>query len=256
MDCTFCLECVHACPHDNVGILTRPPASELWEDPQRAGVGRFSRRPDLAALALFLTSAAFINALGMVTPVYALEEWIGRALGTTSEPLVLGTLFLTGTVALPGLLAAGAAKTSAVLSKSGRSVIQEATRYAYALVPVGFGMWIAHYLFHFLIGGLTIIPLTQEYLGFLGFSFAGTPAWALGPLVPEAWLLPLELLFLELGFLVSVAVAYRIGLREVGPGARAAKAAAPWGLLAFLLSLAGIWLLLQPMEMRGTFMGG
>ena len=20
MDCTFCLECVHACPHDNVGI--------------------------------------------------------------------------------------------------------------------------------------------------------------------------------------------------------------------------------------------
>ena len=23
MDCTFCLDCVHACPHDNVGILSR-----------------------------------------------------------------------------------------------------------------------------------------------------------------------------------------------------------------------------------------
>ncbi len=29
MDCTFCLDCVHACPHDNIGILSRLPASEL-----------------------------------------------------------------------------------------------------------------------------------------------------------------------------------------------------------------------------------
>lgn len=256
MDCTFCLECVHACPHDNVGILTRPPARELWEDPQRAGVGRFTQRPDLAALALFLTAAAFINAFGMVTPVYALEEWIGRALGTSSEPLILALLFLIGTLAIPALLAGTAAKVSAGVSGSGRGVVQEATRYVYALIPVGFGMWIAHYLFHFLVGGLTIVPLTQEYLTFLGFSFAGTPDWALGPLVPDAWLLPVELLFLELGLLVSLVVAHRIAVREVGPGPKAMKAAAPWGLLAITLSIAGVWLLLQPMEMRGTFMGG
>ena len=29
MDCTFCLDCVHACPHDNVGILADLPGKDL-----------------------------------------------------------------------------------------------------------------------------------------------------------------------------------------------------------------------------------
>ncbi len=256
MDCTFCMECIQACPYHNVGILARAPAGELWEDPLRAGVGRFSRRPDLAALALFLTFAAFMNALGMVTPVYALEAWLGAALGVRAEPVILGLLFLAGTVVLPSLLVALTAAASAGLSRSGRTVLQEATLYAYALVPVGFGMWSAHYLFHFLVGGLTIVPATQEYLAELGLPLLGTPSWSLGPLVPDSWLLPLELLLLELGLLFSLVVAYRIAARKLGGGPRAARAAAPWWALAALLSLAGVWLLLQPMEMRGTMLGG
>ncbi len=256
MDCTFCLECIHACPHDNVGILARSPAQEIWKDPLRAGVGRFSARPDLAALAAFLTFAAFLNAFGMVPSVYALETWLGRTLGVTSEPLLLGFIFLGGTILLPALALGGAAKASATLSGSGVPVVQEATRYAYGLIPLGFGMWIAHYLFHFLVGGLTIIPATQDYLADLGLPVLGTPAWSLGPLVPEAWLLPLELLFLELGLLVSLVAIVRIAQREVGSGPRVFLASLPWSILVILLSAAGVWLLAQPMEMRGTLMGG
>jgi ferredoxin len=256
MDCTFCMECIHACPYDNVGILTRAPAKELWEDPRRAGVGRLSQRPDLAAMALFLTFAAFMNGFGMVTPIYALEAWLGRALGTTSSPLIVGIIFLVGMILIPAVLVAATARASAFFSASGRTVVEEATRFAYALVPIGFGMWVAHYLFHFLVGGLAIIPATQEYLAELGFPFLGSPAWTLGPLVPESWLLPLELFLLELGFLASLVVALRIAEREVGPGPRALKAALPWGVLVVVLSVVGIWLLLQPMEMRGTLMAG
>ena len=43
MDCTFCLDCVHACPQDNVGILFTLPGQDLWLDPFRSGVGRFSK---------------------------------------------------------------------------------------------------------------------------------------------------------------------------------------------------------------------
>jgi hypothetical protein len=250
------MECIHACPHDNVGILSRPPARELWEDPLRAGIGRFSQRPDLAALALFLTFAAFMNAFGMVSPVYAVESWLGKLLGLSSEPVLVGLLFVAGMILLPAGLLALTAAASATVSGSGRSVIEEATRYGWALVPVGFGMWVAHYLYHFLIGGLAIIPATQEYLADLGLPLLGAPEWTLGPLVPESWLIPLELLFLELGLLVSLVVAYRIAQRELGPGPRAVRATVPWGLLAITLSVAGIWLLLQPMEMRGTVMGG
>ena len=50
MDCTFCLDCVHACPHENVGILASLPGKDLWSDPVRSGIGRFGKRPDLAVL--------------------------------------------------------------------------------------------------------------------------------------------------------------------------------------------------------------
>jgi len=39
MDCTFCLDCVKACPHDNVGVLALAPAHNLMRDPPRSSVG-------------------------------------------------------------------------------------------------------------------------------------------------------------------------------------------------------------------------
>ena len=48
MDCTFCLDCIHACPHDNIGILSRLPASELMVDPIRS-VGRAGIRGAILA---------------------------------------------------------------------------------------------------------------------------------------------------------------------------------------------------------------
>jgi hypothetical protein len=66
----------------------------------------------------------------------------------------------------------------------------------------------------------------------------------------------MEALFLELGLLVSLVVAYRIAQRELGEPRRARRGFLSWALLALLLSFAGIWLLTQPMEMRGTMMSG
>src|SRR5436305_709334 len=81
MDCTFCLDCVHACPHDNVVLATRVPGSELWTDPRRSGVGFFSKRKDLSALVVIFTLGALLNAFGMVSPVYALESWLAARMG-------------------------------------------------------------------------------------------------------------------------------------------------------------------------------
>ena len=93
MDCTFCLDCVHACPHDNIGILSRMPGDELLTDPLRSGIGYFSRRKDLAALAIVFTFGALLNAFGMVSPVYAVENWLGRLLHVNHEAPVLGLIF-------------------------------------------------------------------------------------------------------------------------------------------------------------------
>ena len=104
MDCTFCLDCVHACPHDNVGLTTRLPGSELWSDKRRSGVGLFSKRKDLAALAILFLFGALLNAFGMVSPVYAVQSWLADVMGTTREAPVLGALFFLLLVVEPVLL--------------------------------------------------------------------------------------------------------------------------------------------------------
>lgn len=201
LDCTFCLDCAKACTEDNVGILGRKPVSELWRDRSRAPATDFARRPDLAAMAVVLVAAAFMNAFGMVAPVYGVERWIAGSLGTESRLLVLAVLFGFGLVVVPALLVSIAGWIGRYLAGSRRPVIQVASYYSFALVPLGFGMWLSHYSFHFLTGALTVLPVVQSLLSDLGLPRIGSPQWGLGPVVPFSWLMPVELLFLEGGLL-------------------------------------------------------
>ena len=61
--------------------------------------------------------------------------------------------------------------------------------------------------------------------------------------------------FLDLGLLLSLYSAYRIALAHTPSLPRALKALAPWALLLILLFAAGVWIVLQPMQMRGTIEG-
>ncbi|MBW8876882.1 MAG: FesM [Acidobacteria bacterium] len=252
MDCTFCLDCVHACPHDNVVLATRVPASELWVDPRRSGVGLFSRRKDLAALAIVFAFGALVNAFGMVSPVYAVEEWLAHRLGTTHEAPVLGTLFLLLLVVEPVLLLGLAAWLTRRGAGTREPLVPVTNRFAYAFIPLGFGIWLAHYTFHFVTGLWTFVPVTQEALAAIGVPWLGSPNWRLTGLSPGL-VHPLELGFLSLGLLGSLLVAHRIAERDYP--LRAARAFAPWAGLFLLLAAAAIWLLYQPMEMRGTMLG-
>jgi polyferredoxin len=252
MDCTFCLDCVQACPYDNVGLATRLPGSELWQDPRRSGIGMFSKRKDLAALALLFTFGAILNAFGMVSPVYAVEAWLADLLGTTNEAPVLGVLFLGLLVLEPVLLLALAAWLTRRGANTREPLLPLATRFSYALVPLGFGIWLAHYSFHLATGLWTFVPVTQSALAGIGLRL-GEPLWRLGGLPPGV-VVPLELGFLSLGLLGSLLVAFKIAEREYP--ARVARAFAPWAGLSLLLWAAAMWLLAQPMEMRGTFLGG
>jgi ferredoxin len=252
MDCTFCLDCIHACPHDNVGITSRLPGSELWSDARRSGIGRFSRRTDLAALGLLFTFGALLNAFGMVSPVYAVESWLADAFGTTHEAPVLATLFIAALIVEPALLLAGAAWISRRAAGTSEPLLRVMVRFAFGLVPFGFAMWLAHYAFHFFTGLWTFVPVLQSTLAWLGAPILGDPQWGLSGF-PVYAVYPLELGFLGLGFLGSLLVTYRIAAREVPD--RALRAFLPWALLVTILLVSAIWLLSQPMEMRGTFLG-
>lgn len=251
MDCTFCLDCVHACPHDNVGITTRTPASELMSDPLRSGIGFFSRRKDLAALALVFTFGALVNAFGMVSPVYVVEQWLFGLMHVSSRAPVLGVIFVFFLIIEPFVLLGLAAWLSRALGGSNRPLLPTAVRYSYALVPLGFGMWLAHYGFHFFSGLLTIVPVTQSALANLGWNFLGDPRW-MWTGVPVRFVQPIELGFIGLGLIGSLLVTRR--LAEDDNASDPMRAFVPWAIVCLLICAASVWLTFQPMEMRATFM--
>jgi cytochrome c oxidase assembly factor CtaG len=245
MDCTACLDCVHACPHDNVGLIAGPPGAELWDDRPRSGVGRFGRRPDVAALVVVLVFGAFANAAGMVGPVAEGQEWLAEWAGVRSPLLGTTAFYLLALVVLPLLSVGGTAELSRRWGRLKAGAVEVATRYAYALVPLGFGMWLAHYCFHFLTSYDAVVPVAQRFAADVGLTSLGEPEWGRACCRPvAAWLLPLELLFLDVGLLLSLYTGYRL--------APSLKALAPWALLMVLLFAAGVWVLFQPMQMRGA----
>jgi ferredoxin len=253
MDCTFCLDCIHACPHDNVGILSRLPGSELLGDSLRSGIGYFSRRQDLAALAMVFTFGALLNAFGMVSPVYAVENWLGRMLHVRHEAPVLALIFAVFLILEPLLLLGSAAWLTRAWGRVQRAFVPLIVRYSYGLVPMGFGMWLAHYSFHFLTGLYTIIPVAQNAFASLGWPLLGEPRWTLTG-IPANAVQVIEIGFLVLGFAGSLAVTQ--GLAEEDSPARPMRAFIPWAVVCAVLFSASLWLIFQPMEMRATLMSG
>jgi len=253
MDCTFCLDCVQACPHDNVGILSRLPASELMEDPRRSGIGHLSRRKDIAALTIVFCFGALMNAFGMVSPVYVVEQWLGRLLHVTSEATVLGVLFAIFLLIEPAILLGLAAWTSRAWTGVKMGLLPLAVRYTYCLAPLGFGMWLAHYGYHFLTGLYTIVPVTQNAFVDVGWPIFGAPQWTLVGL-PLYMVEPIEFGFLLLGMAGSLLVLWRFA--EEDSAEHPVRLFVPWAVVCMLLLLAAVWLITQPMDMRATMMAG
>src|SRR2546425_991435 len=106
LDCTFCLDCVRACPHDNIGLMAVAPGMDIVRDPQRSSVGRFSRRRDITALASVFVFAAFANAALMVTPIASWRDHIAANLKLTSTLPVTSALFF-GLILAPLILVGG-----------------------------------------------------------------------------------------------------------------------------------------------------
>ncbi len=236
MDCTFCLDCVSACPHDNVALQSAAPAADLWREETRSSIGRWESRPDLAALVIVLTFGAFANAAGMITPVQSLAPALGLS------HLVFTTLFLVAALLIvPVFLTVPAAALTRPCERTRQPLPRTLAAYAIALAPLGFGMWLAHFVFHLFTASHTPIPVIERLLGL-------EPNWAIAS---WSWpgLLGVELVFLEAGYLLTLYATWRIAKNRA---ALPIRAALPWASIATALYLAGTWIIFQPMQMRGT----
>lgn len=252
LDCTFCMDCVRACPHENVGLTTRRVHVDSAYSGWRGSIGRMSGRLDIAAIAALLTFGAFANAAGMVGPILSWEDAVAASIGAAT-PLIPATVVLLGIgVAAPLALIPPIAAWARRTGEWQIGLKAMSCRLSLALVPIGFAMWLVHMLFHFLTGLGTIVPVTQRIAADAGLNL-GEPAWAMACClaVPD-WLLPLELLLLDAGLILTVVVLHRVA-RSIGTH-RSALTTAILSIPAVLLFAFGVWLVLQPMQMRGTIL--
>src|SRR5690606_12717128 len=184
---------------------------------------------------------------------YALERAIASWTGLRVEWPILGALFFAILVLEPALLLGGAAALTRVWTGTSAGLWTIVNRFARALVPFGFGVWLAHYGFHFFTGALTIVPVTQHAArNLVGWPILGQPQWQWGGL-PEALVFPMEIGFLCLGLLGTWLVSWRVATRHWPE--TPLRAFLPWAGTAVLLFATACWILSQPMDMRGTFLG-
>jgi cytochrome c oxidase assembly factor CtaG/ferredoxin len=212
MDCTLCMDCVKACPHDNIGLFAVAPV-------QPAGT-----RVDLAALCLVVVFSAFINA--------------GLMVASTSQTLLLVALFCAATLAV------------AYPWNKARFC-----RLARALLPLGVAMWAAHLLFHLFTAWSTLEPAVHQASYDFGWHLMTPPQWGgASPLMAGNSILSAQLLLLDAGLLFSLYLGWRLAQQWAARPGRAVLLLLPWASTVVLGYAAGVWILLQPMQMRGMIM--
>ncbi len=256
LNCTLCLDCVKACPYDNVALTVRPPGDELFRQTWR-------NRLDLAWLAILAAFLGLGNAFGMTPPVYVLEQQIANLLNVQSEAIILGLIYLGGAVVGPLLLVYAAAWLSRVVTQRARNAEKSLNRllmrYAYSFVPLGFAIWFAHYLFHFLTGSMTIWPAFQTFFQrTLGLPLLGEPNWKLAArFVPDVTTIQIfQSVITYGGLLAALALVLTAARKSHRDGRMALMEALPWLLVLIVLAVASGSTFLLPMEMRGSALGG
>lgn len=284
-ECTLCLDCVRACPHDNIGWHTRRFGRELSDS------SAWSKRWDISFLLIGLAFWGLLNAFGMIPPVYDLMQSLANGLGLSAlgwsdeaiELVVFGIIFAVGGVIAPlgVMLLAGWMSsfiphplTLSPLHGEGESSSQRTNftlflrftgkegrgdrglrltiaRFAPAFIPIGFGIWLAHYAFHLLSGLFTIVPTMQFFLIDHNITLLGnTPNWALGG-VDMTVIGAVQLVALMGGFIWSMMLVQHISLREYRRNAM--PAILIWGGIIVALMVIAVWIFaFNDMEMRGT----
>jgi len=270
LDCTLCMDCVKACPSDNIQIAFQLPGRDLVTDPNRSSLGRLSSRLDIAALALTVSFSALLNAALMIAPVAdALAGWEQRfpALAGAPGSLVAATL-LCGIVLLAFVAQASLLRVFAPGQKT-RAVF---CRFALAALPLGLAMWAAHLGFHLETSVAALSPLLQHASADLGPAFHAASAASpsampaamafcspidrmLMPGAKGVSVLSLQVWALDLGVLGSLYAGWRIaGQMAALPRARLAMFVV-WAIGGAAMYAACVWVCMQPMQMRGMGMG-
>ena len=238
--CTLCTECIRSCPHDNITINYRAPATDLLK--------RKKFKWDEATLAIVLLALTSFHGLTM-TPHWT--NWINTiradtGLGQTSVFTIFMALMLFLPILLFWIGATAARKLAGDNSVDTASIFKA---FAYSLIPIALFYHLAHNCMHFFMEGQIIIPRLSDPLGW-GWNLFGTAGKTYPPFLSLTTIWWLQVVCVVVGHLYGVVLADRYA-RTLFKNKRAVfLGLIPLLITMILYSAFSMWLIMQPMDMR------
>ncbi|MDM4772206.1 hypothetical protein [Solimonas sp. SE-A11] len=137
-----------------------------------------------------------------------------------------------------------------LLTRSEHSLRELALAFAFSLLPIALVYHITHYYTLILTQGVKITSLLSDPFGW-GWNLFGTSGLFRAPILPEmgtVW--HTQVALIVFGHIVSVYLAHVEALRLFPTRARAVLSQMPMLVLMMLFTVAGLWILVQPISPR------
>jgi ferredoxin len=177
--CGMCLECFKSCPYDNMGFFLRPPGVDLLVDTKREPKGL-----DEAYKAFIMLGISILFYLAFQGPWGFIKDMVrGASLSGWLSFISIHAVF--NLAIIPGIFL-GFSFLSKVFSGNKEIPLKKVfVNFAYTLVPMGLGVWIAFSVGIILPNGSYLIHVISDPLGW-GWNLFGTANIAWTPVLTGA----------------------------------------------------------------------
>ena len=230
-NCVICADCIKNCPNDSIQLTVRPPTKELW----------FIRKPKMeeAFLSAVIMGIVFVQNVTMLEVWGGMLKWLENAVGTTNYAITFSITFAIAIIIPVALLGL----TSWIAARFNKAtLVENFTRFGYAIIALDVAGHIAHNLFHLLAEGKSIF--------YTAIALFGQEVHGASPaLVSMTTIQVLQYGLLALGFIGSLYAAYRIAKLN-HPDGKAWGTFAPYAVLVVILTAMNVYLFMLPMAMR------
>ncbi len=137
-----------------------------------------------------------------------------------------------------------------LVTRSTRSVRELALDFGHSLLPIALVYNITHYFTLILTQGVSIVGLLSDPFGW-GWNLFGTADPSRTPILPDmSWVWHAQVALMLFGHIVSVYLAHVVALRVFATRRDAMRSQLPMLCLMVLFTVAGLWILAQPLQAR------
>lgn len=224
--CGLCMECVKACPNENLTVRLRPFCSD-----------RAVRGLDEAWMAFIMIALAISYAVTLLGPWPTVRDWanVTEVGNWTGFAIHTGAVWFTALALVPGIwyLAAWLSATSAI--DRGIHARQVFVRYAFMLVPLGLMAWVAFSIPLMMVNYTHITASLSDPLG-IGWNLFGTAGQRWTPFFPAA--IPyLQVPLLLAGLAAALSNGGAVAKELCGAGTRAIWSVLPHAVVCIAIAL-------------------